>query len=86
MTGAAESRKIYLHVTSPKEITLQLGRASPDAPVIFDPTVLWIPCLFGTANPLKSRQTERGLVLDLPVASRTAYDTIVVLTPKPVGR
>jgi alpha-L-fucosidase len=86
MTGAAENRKIYLHVTTQEEIALRLRRASPDAPVSVDPTILWIPCLFGTTNPLKSRQTDRGFVLDLPVTSRTAYDTIVVLTPKPVGR
>ncbi len=86
MTGAAENRKIYLHIIRPKEIALRLERAPDRGPIVLDPTISWVPSLFGTMKPLKLRQTERGLVLDLPAEVRTPYDTIVVLNPKAVGR
>jgi alpha-L-fucosidase len=84
--GSGESRKIYLHALKPAEIYLRLATPNDDAPVVFDPKISWMPCLFGKTAPLKLSQTERGLLLDIPADARTPNDTIVVLLPKPVGR
>ncbi len=66
-------QEIYLHILTSKE----------DIPVIFDPSISWVPSLFGRKNPLKLTRSGRGLILELPRQDRLPIDTIVTLTPRP---
>jgi alpha-L-fucosidase len=68
-------KEIYLHILPSRE----------DVPVVFDPSISWVPCLFGKKNPLKLTRSGRGLNLDLPPSDRLPIDTIVTLTPRPAG-
>jgi len=66
----------------PKEIYLHILTSKEDVPVIFDPSISWVPCLFGKKNPLKLTRSGRGLVLELPRQDRLPIVTIVSLTPR----
>lgn len=64
--------EIYLHILTFKE----------DAPVVFDPSIAWVPYLFGKKDPLTLTRSRRGLVLELPAKDRQPIDTIVTLLPR----
>jgi len=66
----------------PQEIFLHILASREDVPVIFDPSISWVPCLFGKKNPLKLTRSGLGLVLELPPKDRLPIDTIVTLTPR----
>jgi alpha-L-fucosidase len=70
--GARADQRIYLHVLSLKD----------DEPIVFDRSISWKPFLFGKTTPLRLTERKGSLALDLPKASRTPIDTIIVLTPK----
>jgi alpha-L-fucosidase len=64
--------EIYLHILSSKD----------DVPVVFDPSMAWVPHRFGTKNALKLTRSGRGLALELPRQDRLPIDTVVTLTPR----
>jgi alpha-L-fucosidase len=84
--GSGEDRRIYLHVIKPGEVNLRLLQPKDRGPIVFDVTTSWVPHLLGKTNRLALTQTERGLILDVPADARMSIDTIVVLSPQPVGR
>jgi alpha-L-fucosidase len=72
-TGSPEHPlEIYLHILTSKQ----------DVPVVFDPSISWVPYLFGAKNPLLLTRSGRGLVLDLPPKDRLPIETIIILTPR----
>jgi len=67
----------------PKEIYLHILPSKEDTPVVFDPSISWVPRLFGKKDPLKLTRSARGLILELPPSDRLPIDTVVILTPRP---
>jgi alpha-L-fucosidase len=84
--GSGQDRRIYLHVIKPNEVNLRLVQPKDRGPIVFDVTTSWVPHLLGKTNRLTLTQTERGLLLDVPADARMPIETIVVLSPQPVGR
>jgi alpha-L-fucosidase len=75
--GSSEHpNQIYLHVFKPRESTA----------IVFDSRFSWTPHLFGKPTPLRMRQSNGTLVLDLPSEARLPIDTIITLSPKLIGR
>jgi alpha-L-fucosidase len=66
----------------PTEIYLHIFTLRADVPVVFDPSIAWVPRLFGKRDPLKLTESGRGLVLEVPPKDRLPIETIVTLSPR----
>jgi alpha-L-fucosidase len=83
--GSGQDRRIYLHVLKPVEVNLRLVKPKDKGPLVFDVTTSWVPHPLGKTIRLALTQTERGLLLVVPEDARMPLDTIVVLSPQPIG-
>jgi alpha-L-fucosidase len=70
----------------PSEIYLHVFKLKDGTSIVFDPSFSWTPYLFGKPEPLRMKQTKKGLVLDLPLEASMPMDTVIALTPKVTAR
>jgi alpha-L-fucosidase len=67
----------------PTEIYLHILPSTENIPVVFDPSISWVPSLFGKKDVLKLTRSGRGLILELPSRDRLPIDTVITLAPRP---